>query len=139
MSPFSHMLYEIRMRHDMRQSELAELMGFDQSYISALESGLKGPPAQDFVNRLCDALKLSEEEQRDVHEAADASERKLVLPADASRDAFLLCKDLREQISDLHPAEIRLIRDVLRLKRQCAEQHVEPIRRLRRRSREEVA
>jgi transcriptional regulator with XRE-family HTH domain len=133
------MLNEIRMRHELRQSELAELMGFDQSYISALEVGLKGPPTPEFVDKLCLALELNVEEERAVREAVEASERKFVLPADASVDAFLLWKDLSDQIFHLHPAEIRLIRDLLHLKKHCKEQRVEPIRRLRRRSREEVA
>lgn len=41
MSPFSHFLHELRMRYDIRQVELAETMGYEQSYISALEVGIK--------------------------------------------------------------------------------------------------
>ncbi|WP_408733133.1 helix-turn-helix domain-containing protein [Burkholderia cenocepacia] len=32
--------------------DLAEAMGFEQSYVSALELGIKGPPSRDFVDRL---------------------------------------------------------------------------------------
>ena len=49
MSPFSHFLHELRLRHQIRQSELAELLGYEQSYISALEIGAKGPPTEEFV------------------------------------------------------------------------------------------
>jgi len=52
MSPFSHFLHELRMRLEIRQAELAELVGYEQSYISALEVGLKGPPTQEFITRL---------------------------------------------------------------------------------------
>jgi predicted transcriptional regulator len=46
MSPFSHFLHELRLQHQIRQSELAELLGYEQSYISALEVGIKGPPTE---------------------------------------------------------------------------------------------
>lgn len=49
MSPFSHFLHELRLRHQIRQAELAELLGYEQSYISALEIGAKGPPTEEFV------------------------------------------------------------------------------------------
>ncbi|HEX5806423.1 MAG TPA: helix-turn-helix transcriptional regulator [Macromonas sp.] len=40
MSPFSLSLHDLRLRNGLRQAELAELMGYEQSYISALEVGL---------------------------------------------------------------------------------------------------
>lgn len=58
MSPFAHLLHNLQMRHNIRQSELAERLGYEQSYISALEIGLKGPPGPDFVDRLIAALEL---------------------------------------------------------------------------------
>ena len=51
MSPFSHFLHELRLQHQIRQSELAELLGYEQSYISALEVGIKGPPTDEFVRK----------------------------------------------------------------------------------------
>lgn len=78
MSPFSHLLRELRMRHNVRQVELAELLGYEQSYISALEVGLEGPPTQEFVERLKAALPLSSAEQQEVLAAVEASQRKLV-------------------------------------------------------------
>jgi predicted transcriptional regulator len=47
MSPFSHFLHTLRMRLEIRQAELAALVGYEQSYISALEVGLKGPPTEE--------------------------------------------------------------------------------------------
>ena len=56
MNPFSHYLHDLRMRHEIRQSELAELLGYEQSYISALEIGAKGPPTPEFIEKLILAL-----------------------------------------------------------------------------------
>ena len=58
MSPFSESLHSIRVRHGLRQVELAKLVGYEQSYISALEVGLKGPPTDEFVERLTAAIPL---------------------------------------------------------------------------------
>ena len=44
MSPFSQLLAETRRRHGLRQIDLAELLGYEQTYLSALEVGAKGPP-----------------------------------------------------------------------------------------------
>lgn len=64
MSPFAHLLHELRLRHGVRQSELSELIGYDQTYISAVEVGLKGVPASDFIDRVSKALTLSDEDAR---------------------------------------------------------------------------
>jgi len=64
MSPFSHMLYELRMRFEIRQADLAELVGYEQSYISALEVGSKGPPTPEFIDKLVSVLELSGSDER---------------------------------------------------------------------------
>ena len=56
MSPFARYLAELRKRLGMRQGEFSVLVGYDQSYLSALDTGLKGPPTQEFVERLIKAL-----------------------------------------------------------------------------------
>jgi transcriptional regulator with XRE-family HTH domain len=50
------------MRHGIRQAELAEALGYEQSYISALEVGLKGPPTEVFVERLIQVLQIPVEQ-----------------------------------------------------------------------------
>lgn len=98
MSPFSHFLHELRMRHGVRQIDLAERIGYEQSYISALEAGAKGPPTQEFVDRLQSVLALSEEEARHLKAAADASQRKLVIEADMPQDVYWLLSRLRASL-----------------------------------------
>ncbi|MBK0110959.1 MULTISPECIES: helix-turn-helix domain-containing protein [unclassified Delftia] len=115
MSPFSRLLHELRQRHDLRQNALAEKMGYDKTYISAVEVGLKGPPTPEFIDRLVRALSLSEAERQHLHEAADASRRKVVVNSDIPEDAYWLLKELRERLHKLSPTQIRVIRDVLSL------------------------
>ncbi|WP_204266503.1 hypothetical protein, partial [Enterobacter hormaechei] len=77
------------------------LIGYDQTYISAVEVGLKGVPASDFIDRVSKALTLSDEETLALHEAAEASQRKFVIDIDAPQDAYWLLKELRDQFHSL--------------------------------------
>lgn len=138
MSPFSHFLHDLRMRLEIRQAELAELVGYEQSYISALEVGLKGPPTQEFITRLIHALSLSPAEQRNLHTAVEASQRKLIIEADTPQDIYWLLKDLRDQVNFLSPVQIRMMRDLLGMKDAIAKELPDPVRRLKRRRKEEA-
>lgn len=133
MSPFSEFLHSIRVKHDLRQVELAKLVGYEQSYISALEVGLKGPPTEEFVERLTAAVPLTKEEQEALRAAAQASHRKLVIEPDAPADIYWLLRDLRGEVEHLTPAQVRMIREVLAFRGAMHESR-EPARRLKRRT-----
>jgi transcriptional regulator with XRE-family HTH domain len=127
------------MRHDIRQAELADLLGYEQSYISALEIGLKGPPTEEFIERLIQTLSIPPAEQSQLQAAAEASQRKLVIDSDAPPDVYWLLKDLRETVPRISPAKVRMIRDILGIQEAKSEARPETIRRLKRRSRKEEA
>ncbi|MDE1712018.1 helix-turn-helix transcriptional regulator (plasmid) [Chromobacterium amazonense] len=59
MSPFSKYLHQLRISYGVRQVKLAEWLGYEQSYISALEIGTKEPPTAEFVQRLRELIDLS--------------------------------------------------------------------------------
>jgi len=138
-SPFSHLLYELRTRRDIRQADLADLLGYEQSYISALEVGLKGPPTDEFVSRLIQALSLSQVDENRLLAAVQASQRKLVIDSDAPPDIYWLLNDLRSEVKCLKPGQVRMIREILGLRETLSEERPEPLRRLKRRSRKEEA
>lgn len=115
MSPFSIDLRVLRDHEGLRQSELAARLGYEQSYVSALEVGTKGPPTHEFVERLIARLSLDAEWQQRLWESYAMSQRKFVLPQQASAEMYRLCHELRMQIEHLHPAQIELIRFALRL------------------------
>lgn len=121
------------MRHGIRQNELAELIGYDQTYISALEVGLKGPPTPEFVDKLVTALPLTPAEADEIRVAAKASDRKLVLDPDAHPDVYWMLDALRRRLDRLHPAQARMIRELLNLPDVVLRKEVEPMQRLRRR------
>ena len=95
MSPLADFLHEFRMRHNIRQMELAEIMGYEQTYISALELDKKGPPTDEFIENFTKKFNLSSIESSRLIEAADASKRKFEIPIEISKDAYWLIKDLR--------------------------------------------
>jgi transcriptional regulator with XRE-family HTH domain len=138
MSPFSHFLHEMRMSRNIRQAELAALMGYEQSYISALEVSLKGPPTSGFLTRLTDVLSLSDQEQQQLKLVAEASHRKVVIAPDTPQDVYWLLKELRDQVDGLTPIQIRMMRDILRMNAVNSEVKHEPVRRLKRRNRQEA-
>jgi transcriptional regulator with XRE-family HTH domain len=138
MSPFSHFLHELRLRHQIRQSELAELLGYEQSYISALEVGIKGPPTEEFVQKLITTLALPPSAQLELKEAVAASDRKLSIPADSPPSHYRMLKELRDQFDNLHPLQVRLIQEALSMRGSLVDPQPEPIRRIKRRRREEA-
>lgn len=50
-------LYELRIKHEYSQEELANLSEVDRSYISEIERGLK-VPSLTIISRLCETLGL---------------------------------------------------------------------------------
>ena len=115
MSPFARLLHDLRIRSGLRQRVLAEQMGYETSYFSALEVGVKGPPPAEFVDRLIRALNLSEEEQKTVRRAAAASRRRFQITHDMPEEVFWMMAELQEQVRTLHPTQVRIIRDTLTL------------------------
>lgn len=62
MSPFAEFLRHLRNQRQLRQRDLACRLGVNQSYISALELGIKGPPPSEFAQQLLVRLNLTEQE-----------------------------------------------------------------------------
>ena len=120
MSPFSADLKSLRETLHLKQGELAERMGYEQSYLSAIEIGTKGPPTRDFVERLIRCLNLDNSWRVRLYESWSSSERKLMLPNEAPEDVYRFCNELRQQICCLHPSQIELMRFALKLPEQMA-------------------
>ena len=139
MSPFAHYLHELRLKHGIRQTELAELLGYEQSYISALEIGTKGPATPEFLAKLAQSFDMSDAEQHELEQIAEASQRKLALDTDSPQGLYWMLYELRQQVDKLHPAQVQMIRDILKLKGSLMHAEPEPLRRIKRRRREEAA
>lgn len=98
MSPFSVYLSELRIRHGLRQTKLAALLGYEQGYISALELGTKSPSNVEFLSRLIQTFKMTSHEQAELALAVRQSQLRYTLPRDVPPEAFRFCSKLWEKI-----------------------------------------
>lgn len=115
MSPFATAFRDLRVFCGMRQAEFAAKLGYEQSYISAIELGSKGPPGEDFVNKLVERLNLDDIWKGRLFVALDESQRRIVLPSGASEDVYRMFNELRRQVETLHPVQLELMKLALRL------------------------
>lgn len=115
MSPLAKFIVDMRKKKGMRQKDLAIAIGYEQSYISALEVSTKGPPTREFINKLVKALNLEQEEQDQLEDAINRSDRKVVIPANASETLYVLCYELRQVIDQILPSQVEMMLNVLRL------------------------
>src|SRR5690606_124584 len=108
MSPFALYLRELRRRRSLKQREVADLLGYEQTYISALERSIKGPPKRDFLTRLIRGLELSDFERDELDEALRLSKRHVSLPCAASIHEYELIRALEPQLGQLNSTQIAL-------------------------------
>lgn len=120
---------------------MADKLGYEQSYISAIELGIKGPPSPDFIDTLITRLELDEVWQARVAHSLEESQRKMILPNEASEDVYRMFNELRRQLETLHPAQVELIEMALRLPNELTKQKLSrslPPRRVREREKDKA-
>jgi transcriptional regulator with XRE-family HTH domain len=103
------------MARGLRQKDLAEQMGYEQSYVSALEVGIKGPPTQEFLEKLVGVFSLSDVEAERIRRVANVSARKLTIPADADEQVYRLIHEMRQQKYKLLPSQVFMMLEILNL------------------------
>jgi len=138
-SPFSVFFRNLRLRHGLRQHEMAAQLGYEQAYLSAIELGSKSP-SEEFLGKLVEMMGLSEQDQTEMNQAIKESRRRYVLPAEVPTDVYRLCSELWENIDQLYPAQVRMIREAIKFHDEMAAQPRYQPGRIRRRVKEsEVA
>ena len=88
------------------QKDLAEQLGYEQSYLSSLETGLKGPPTKELVGNLVNKFELTDFEAERIHRAVTMSDRKLTIPVDADEQVYRLVHEMRQRMHTLLPSQI---------------------------------
>jgi len=132
MSPFSTAFRELRIFCELRQADFAAKLGYEQSYISAIELGTKGPPSVEFIERLKERLQLDEQWTKRLLSALDESQRKITLPSESSGEMYKMFNELRRQIDALHPAQVELIQMALQMPTMLSNSPAKPTRMPRR-------
>jgi transcriptional regulator with XRE-family HTH domain len=110
MSPFAVLLRQLRESRGLIQKDLAIHIGYEQSYISGLETGKKGIPHRDFIERFTRGLNLNAEEQEQLSRAMRVSRRQLVMPDTTRPEEYELVHRLSQQLGQLAPEQLTLLR-----------------------------
>jgi transcriptional regulator with XRE-family HTH domain len=118
MTPFGEAVRKIRKERGITQKAMAEALGVSAAYLSALESGKRGRPGFDFLQRVAGYLHIIWDEADDLFRVAAISHPRVVvdtagLPAEYTAFANQLADSIRE----LSPETIRQLADLL----SCAE------------------
>jgi transcriptional regulator with XRE-family HTH domain len=114
-SPFADALRNLRFKLGLRQQALADLVGCDRSYLSALENDLKHAPSAAFVQTLGAALKLSDADVAGLQRARERSQRAYVVPADTPMQAYDFVYELFACLEGLNSLQVQAMRAVLEL------------------------
>lgn len=80
MTPFSITLKDIRNFRELKQKECADILGWEPSYLSALETGNRPPPKTKGLNCIVKRLSLTDLEAKELYLAADQSREVLRVP-----------------------------------------------------------
>jgi transcriptional regulator with XRE-family HTH domain len=115
MSPFAFQLKKIRSERQLQQKTMAEIIGCEQSYLSALETDSKVPPQQEKLLQLVKKLDLSLEDEALLLMAAEKSRRSIRLPLKAQSQVFELCHLLEDQLPTISAIQLELISLALRI------------------------
>ena len=115
MSPFSKLIGELRKSRSMRQGDFAKAIGYEQSYVSGIESGTKATPSDEFLQKMKQTLELNNDEMAELDRVVKVSARKFNLPVHASPQMYELWHEFSHTAIRMQPKQIDLMRIVLRL------------------------
>ena len=115
MTPFGLYLESLRRSRQLQQVQLADLLGVNACYVSAMENGKKGPPSQQVLSKLVASLKLDANEQETLWDKVDQSQRTTRLPDNATLEEYALMCDLRRHLGALSPDKVNVIRHILNM------------------------
>ncbi|MDB5554145.1 MAG: family transcriptional regulator [Rhizobium sp.] len=114
MTPFGEAVRRIRRQRGITQKEMAKALNVSPAYLSALESGKRGKPGFDFLQRVAGYLNIIWDEADDLFRVAAISHPRIVvdtsgLPPDYTAFANRLAGEIRT----LSPQTIRELSAVL--------------------------
>ena len=113
MSPFAIQLKKIRIARKLQQNQLADIVGCEPSYVSALETDAKPPPQTDKLIHFLKKLNLSSEEEANLISTAKVSKRSIRLPLRGPTQLFEICHALEKKLPMLSLAQLGMIDLVL--------------------------
>ncbi len=91
------------------------MLGYEQSFLSALETDAKGPANEEFVKKVIKVFKLNEIETQDLRNSVQLSRRTMQIPRSATRDEYMISHRLNAMLGKLHKEQLQLIDVVLKM------------------------
>lgn len=113
MSPFAHCIRTLREKRNLRQNDAAILLGYEQSYLCALETGNKGTPQSEFIQLLIQRYDLNDQEIENLMDSLKRSKRRYLVPLKAKCEEYDLVYKLNEQLGKLSTNQILLMQIAL--------------------------
>jgi transcriptional regulator with XRE-family HTH domain len=115
MTPFGNALSQLRRSRKLQQRELAERIGVQPCYVSALEGGKKGPPSKAVLHNIFESLELTPEEIQSMERTIGPSERVFRVPDRVSLEECAFLWELRQRLGSLSGEELAIMTNALRL------------------------
>jgi transcriptional regulator with XRE-family HTH domain len=115
MSPFAEALRQLRFDRGVRQYELADRVGCERSYVSAIENDLKQAPGSAFVDKVCAVLQLDEAESASLHQARRRSRRGYSVPAQAPKGVYEFAYEFFTRLDSLSALQLQSLMITLQL------------------------
>lgn len=115
MSPFAAALRAIRFERGLNQQDVANLVGCDRSYLSALENDQRAAPTEPFLEGLISGLNLGDEEADALRRARQCSRRSYTLPDDAAKAVYIFTHELFLRLDRLTGRDLAALTAVLKL------------------------
>ncbi|GAB1260339.1 helix-turn-helix domain-containing protein [Aurantivibrio plasticivorans] len=115
MTPFGKLLSKLRRARGLQQRQLAEMIGVNPCYISAIETGRKGPPSTLVIKKIVASLNLTACEVGRLTSAIESSVKVVRLPDDMSLEEYKFVWELRKRLGSLHDDELKIMSSALRL------------------------
>jgi len=115
MSPFSITFKALRVKKNLSQKEAANMLGVEQSFVSAIERGHKPAPKKGFVDLVTLKYQLSNDDESSLAKALSISKHIYVLSAKAPTEVFEIFIALEKQANLLNKNQIYLMKLALGL------------------------
>lgn len=115
MTPFGEYLEQLRRSRSLQQKQMADIMGINPCYVSALEKGRRRVPSKHVISRVVAQLKLTQEEQAALWHSVEISEPQFRLPNTMSREEFEFVYKLRRSLGHLSHSQLVIMGEALDL------------------------
>lgn len=115
MTPFGNRIRELRARHNVTLTDMANALQLSPAYLSALEHGHRGRPSPGLVQQICGYFNLVWDEVDEIKRLAQLSHPKVTIDtAGLEPEATELANLLSERIAGLSDDQLARMLAIVR-------------------------